>query len=115
MKKLMIAAAIVCAAVVAQAANANWKIAAQGILDGTGVASKDTVYSGTAYVFNAKAITQEALFNAFAANQALDMTDQTGYVASGIVASGVINASTAANNFGSSCMTVGVRSLHNLI
>ena len=62
MKKLMITAAIVCAAVISQAASTKWT--AQNIYqmnDSTKVA-KDTV----AYLFDAKQYTQTALVQAFA-------------------------------------------------
>ena len=56
MKKLMIAAAIVCAAVVSQAAEANWNASASYIYDGTGTDTKMT--SGTAYIFDAGVMSQ---------------------------------------------------------
>ena len=96
MKKIMIAVAIVCAAVMAQAATANWKVSAANIYDGTAA----TKYSGAAYFFDASATSQEALFALFAADTSLDLTKQAGYVASGTVANGTINANTAANQFG---------------
>ena len=98
MKKLMIAVAVVCAAVMAQAATANWKVSAANVYDGKGDSAAK--YSGTAYFFNADATAQSALFALFAADTSLDLTAQTGYLSSGTVASGVINANTAANQFG---------------
>ena len=95
MKKIMIAVAAICAAVMAQAAAANWKVSAANIYNGTA----DTKYSGVAYFFDASAMSQEALFALFEADTSLDLTKQTGYLASGTVASGVINANTAANQF----------------
>ena len=95
MKKIMIAVAIVCAAVMAQAATANWKVSASNIYNGTA----DTKFSGAAYFFDATATSQEALFALFAADTAIDLTKQAGYLATGTVASGVINANTAANQF----------------
>lgn len=95
MKKIMIAVAIVCAAVMAQAATANWKAAAANIYDGTA----DAKYSGAAYFFNADAMSQAALFALFEASTSLDLTKQTGYLATGTVASGVINGNTPANQF----------------
>ena len=95
MKKIMIAVAIVCAAVAAQAASANWKVSAANIYNGTA----DAKYSGTAYFFDASAVSQAALFALFEANTALDLTEQTGYLASGTVANGTVNANTAANQF----------------
>ena len=95
MKKIMIAVAIVCAAVMAQAATANWKASASNIYDGTDAAK----YSGAAYFFDASVTSQEALFALFAADTSLDLTSQAGYLATGTVASGVVNANTAANQF----------------
>ena len=95
MKKIMIAVAIVCAAVAAQAASANWKVSAANIYNGTA----ETKYSGTAYYFDASAMSQAALFALFEANTSLDLTEQTGYLASGAVANGSISSSAAANQF----------------
>ena len=95
MKKIMIAVAIVCAAVAAQAASANWKVSAANVYDGTA----STKYTGAAYFFDAGAISQADLFELFAADTSLDLTKQTGYLATGTVASGTVNANTAANQF----------------
>ena len=95
MKKIMIAVAIVCAAVMAQAATANWKVSAANIYNGTA----DAKYSGTAYFFDASTMSQAALFALFEADTSLDLTKQTGYLASGVVASGSISSSAAANQF----------------
>ena len=95
MKKIMIAVAIVCAAVAAQAASANWKVSAANVYDGT----DSTKYAGAAYYFDASAISQADLFELFAADTSLDLSKQTGYLATGTVANGVINANTAANQF----------------
>lgn len=97
MKKLILTAAIVCAAVITQAATANWKVSASNIFDGTGSTTK---YAGSAYFFDADAISQSALFALFDMDNGLDLSSQTGYLASGTVANGVINANTAANKFG---------------
>lgn len=97
MKKILIAVAIVCAAVMTQAATANWAISAANIFVGDGTATR---YTGAAFVFNADTLTQSALFDLFNANQTLDLTAQSGYLASGSVANGVINATLAANKFG---------------
>jgi hypothetical protein len=59
MKKIIMAVAIVCAAVIANAATANWNISATKIYDGTGT---ETGYSGTGYIFNSGVMTQAALF-----------------------------------------------------
>ena len=66
MKKLMIAAAIVCAAVVSQAAATKW--GASNIYK-MGTAATDKVASGTmVYLFDAKQYTQTALVEAFVAD-----------------------------------------------
>ena len=97
MKKLMIAAVIVCAAALSQAATANWKVSAANVYNGTGSAAAADKYSGSAYYFNADAVTQQAIFEAFAADTAnFDITAQTGYLASGSVASGSIVATANA-------------------
>ena len=95
MKKIMIAVAIVCAAVAAQAASANWKVAAANVYNGTA----DTKYTGAAYFFDASAISQADLFELFAADTSLDLSKQTGYLATGAVANGSISSSAAANQF----------------
>lgn len=97
MKKIMMAVAIVCAAVGVQAATANWKVAAANIYDGTGGTAK---YAGSVYFFNADALDQASLFALFAADTALDLSAQTGYLATGAVANGVISSANAANQFG---------------
>ena len=63
MKKLMIAAAIVCAAAFAQAANYSWKCS----LDGVYLPGTETYYEGTAYFFNNNAYSQQALLTDFLA------------------------------------------------
>ena len=90
MKKLMIAAAIVCAAAMTQAATYEWNIAvpaggAAYKADGT------TLFSGQAYIFNGEAIGQEALWNAIAGGTALDSLATT-YGAVGIELTGGYNA-----------------------
>ena len=95
MKKIMIAVAIVCAAVMAQAATANWKASAANIYDGTA----DAKYSGAAYFFDASAMSQEALFALFAADTSLDLTKQAGYLATGAISNGSISSSAPANQF----------------
>ena len=71
MKKLIIAAAIVCAAAMSQAATYEWNVSVQDLgaaykADGT------TLFSGQAYIFNGETIGQEALWNAIAGGTALD-------------------------------------------
>ena len=96
----MIAAAIVCAAALSQAATANWKASASNVYNGTGGSATTDKYSGNAYYFNADAATQKAIFEAFAKDTAkFDITAQTGYLATGLVEGGTIKNGTAANNF----------------
>ena len=100
MKKLMIAAAFVCAAALSQAATANWAATASNVYNGSGGTATTDKYSGSAYFFNADAATQKAIFDAFAADVAkFDITKQTGYLATGLVESGTIKSATAANKF----------------
>ena len=79
MKKLMIAAAIVCAAAMSQAATYNWQVATQGAslynLDGT-------KFSGTGYVFagDNDATAVAAAFDILVAGG--DMTAAAGYAGS---------------------------------
>ena len=63
MKKLMIAAAIVCAAVFAQAANVNWKWTSTAY-DAPNKGDADVAYSGTVYIFNALSVTQQQILDA---------------------------------------------------
>ena len=85
MKKLIIAAAVVCAAAMSHAAAANWSATADSIHNGTGV--EEAYWSGTAYIFDANIMTQSALFDIFAAGTAI------GSSTSGYVGSGTVNAS----------------------
>ena len=72
MKKLMIAAAIVCAAVVSQAASTKWS--ASNFYQ-MGTTSADKVASGTTvYLFDAKQYSQTALVEAFVADD-FDITE----------------------------------------
>ena len=101
MKKLMIAAAIVCAAALSQAATANWLASASNVYSGTGAAATTDKYSGDAYFFNADAAVQKTIFEAFAKDTAkFDITAQTGYLSTGVVEAGAIKSGTAANKFG---------------
>ena len=82
MKKLMIAAAIVCAAAMSQAATYEWNVAISS--DGAAYkADGTTLFSGQAYIFNGETIGQEALWNAIVGGTALD-TLATTYGAVGI-------------------------------
>ena len=78
MKKLIIAAAIVCAAVISQAATANWGVGASNIYVGDGSTTK-VALGTTVYMFDAGTTSQAALYALFAADTAMDMTTAAGY------------------------------------
>jgi len=63
MKKLMIAAAIVCAAVAANAASFDWKTAGLGKIYQPGTTM--TLTTGTAYIFDSAAVSQLAVLQQF--------------------------------------------------
>ena len=87
MKKLMIAAAIVCAAAVSQAALANWSTSASEIHDGTGV--EESYFSGTgvALFFDAALMSQSDLFDLWDSGKTIG-SSTTGYVSAGDVTTG---------------------------
>ena len=87
----MIAAAIVCAAVVGQAAEASWKFSASAIFNGTGGSvDQSKLYAGSAYIFNGT--DQTAVFNVLAAGD--DVTTAAGYLNKVTVANGTMPATT---------------------
>lgn len=88
MKKLIIAAAVACAATMSHAAAANWSAAASEIHNGTGV--EEAYWSGAAYIFDAGVMTQSALFDIFAAGTAIG-SSTSGYVGSGTVSGGTLS------------------------
>ena len=65
MKKLMIAAAIVCAATMSQAVQYDWKVGSGAIYDGSGKTVATTMT--TVYLFNALDYSQQTLLTAFIA------------------------------------------------
>ena len=79
MKKLMIAAAIVCAAVVSQAANANWKIQGYDVYDGTGSTADSHYLTGTVMFFDSAKMAQSDLFDLIVEGTVIDSTT-AGYV-----------------------------------
>lgn len=85
MKKLIIAAAVACAAAMSHAAAANWQASAAEIHNGTGV--EEAYWSGTAYIFAADVISQSQLYDIFAAGTTIG-SSTSGYLASGTVTSG---------------------------
>ena len=107
MKKLMIAAAIVCATAMSYGAAASWKPNAANIYNGAGDSAAK--WSGSAYIFDASAgATQAAVFNAFAADMAnFDASTLTGYVTTSSVADGAIAASANQFDYGEQSAEAG--------
>ena len=64
MKKLMIALGVVAVAAAVQASNFSWKIAASESMYVAG--SEEVYYTGTGYLFDSAAVSQQALLTAFA-------------------------------------------------
>ena len=86
----MIAAAIVCAAVIGQAADAKWSISATKVYDGTDSTADTALYSGTAYIFNAGEYSQAAVYATILAGEAISGYAGTATVADGTLPSTVI-------------------------
>jgi hypothetical protein len=100
MKKLIIAAAIVCAAVIAQAATANWGVGASNIYVGDGSTTK-IAQGATVYMFDAGITSQAALYALFAADTAMDMTTAAGYAGTvATSAAGVMAATKVKFSYG---------------
>lgn len=97
MKKLMFALAAASLVGLVHAAAANWKYTAANIYNGGGESAAK--YSGNAYIFDAKTITQSQLFDAFLSDTKFDVTQQRGYLGDGTVVGGTINGNNAANQF----------------
>ena len=72
--------AVVCTAVFAHAAAANWKASAKDMYDGTGSTADSALYSGTAYLFDAGVTSQAALFAIIEGGTAIG-SSTAGYVA----------------------------------
>ena len=89
MKKLMMALAIVATAAVVQAASFDWKTGATGKIYEAGTTT--LLASGTAYIFDAAANSQQSVLDAFSQSK----TWTTGNLASKAVTSGAIAADTA--------------------
>ena len=89
MKKLMMVLAVVATAAAVQAASFDWKTGATGKLYEAG--STTLIASGTAYIFDAGATTQQSVLDAFAAGGAWT----TGSLNNKAVADGVIKATNA--------------------
>ena len=96
MKKLIIAAAIVCSAALSQAAVANWQITCSNIYDGKGT-SAAKLTSATAYIFDAGKTAQSSLFEAWATGTAISSLD--GYITDKAISAGSIVSTSGANQF----------------
>ena len=96
MKKLIVAAAVVCTAVFAHAAAANWKATAKGMYNGTGSTEDSALFSGTAYLFDAGVTAQSALY-ALIADGATIGSSTAGYVATASFDEGAFPATNFSN------------------
>lgn len=96
MKKLILSTVVVCSAIFAQAAVANWKSSASGIYNGTGSTEDSALYSGTAYVFDAGSLSQAALFALIEAGTMID-SSTAGYVATATLSEGYFGGLTYSN------------------
>ena len=96
MKKLVIAAAVVCTAVFAHAAAANWKASASGMYNGTGSTADSALYSGAAYVFDAGVTSQAALFAIIESGTAIG-SSTAGYITTATFDEGAFGGLTFAN------------------
>ena len=85
MKKLMMAIAVVACAAAASAASFDWKTSATGKVYGAGTT---TLLNGTAYIFDADAITKQSVVETFIASGAL----KDGSLHSKSISSGAIAA-----------------------
>ena len=89
MKKIIMALAVVAFATVASAASFDWKTSATGKIYGAGTTT--LLASGTAYIFDATTVSQQALVDAFIADGSL----KAGSLSSKSIAAGVIKATNA--------------------
>ena len=97
MKKLMMTLAVVVTAAVAQAASFDWKTSATGKLYEAG--STTATITGTAYIFDVAATTQQSVLDAFVQNK----TWTTGSLDNKAVSAGKITATNGeAFNYGTS-------------
>ena len=86
----MIAAAIVCVAVMAQAAGAKWTVSATNIYKSNGTETTDKLTT-VAYFFDGSVGSMQSVYNAFIANQAVDLTGVSGYLGQANITSGAMN------------------------
>ena len=103
MKKIIMAVAIVCATVAAQAATASWRMSASNIYSGNATDK----YSGTAYIFDNSVMNQAALFALFDAGTTSFGSTTAGFVATATVGTGVIAANTSQFNYGDQSTDAG--------
>ena len=97
MKKLMMTLAVVATAAAVQAASFDWKTSATGKIYEAGTTT--LLASGTAYIFDVAATTQQSVLDAFASGK----TWTTGNLNSKAVEAGAIKATNAeAFNYGTS-------------
>ena len=94
MKKIMILAAVVCAAVATQAASFNWKTSATGKVYEAGTTT--LLGSATAYLFNADTLAQADLFTALVAGSDIATL---GSLDSASVSAGAIAAKTSVADY----------------
>ena len=92
MKKLMIAAAIVCVAVVSQAASFSWTLETGKIYDGSN--SRTLLGSGTAYLINGDVTSQQALLTA-AMGDSFDIANYAIAGSGSAISAGVVAGSKA--------------------
>ena len=88
MKKLIMAAAIVCAAVAAQAGTIKWKTASGYVVDLSG--TKTAVSSALVYLFDSGTVAQSTLVKDFADNDGKINLASYSYADKGSIASGAI-------------------------
>lgn len=102
MKKLITTVAIVCAAVFANAATANWAVSGSNFYNGAGSAAAKLTSGTSIYVFDYSKVQQSALFDVFANNTSVDLSKVEGYagtIAIGTTA-GVISSASGAFSYG---------------
>ena len=100
MKKIMIAAAIVCVAVISQAASFSWKTGGTGTNqvfwdNGSAKNLHATTASAVVYLFDATVVSQDALLTYLRANRSNKISDKTSVATSGLTDASKL---TAVNN-----------------
>ena len=105
MKKIMLAAAVIGSAIMAQAAATNWKVAAANVNN-----SSAAVYSGTMYVFCTELLSIDTLSAALSGQKSI--ADVTTYLTgnklgTANVAAGLVKNTLAENQFSSESLLAG--------